>query len=120
MSQFGSCNQALSSIARFYALPLELNDFSKPPQNTQISVPLPPLRTFLPSSLYSLHTNIIQNNRKTIQDRKPITTFKISTSMFFTIDKIYHNHHFISTDCNYTIPSYQISTTTPSIGRRYW
>ena len=22
-----------------------------------------------------------------------------------TIDKIFHNHHFISTDCNYTIPS---------------
>ena len=31
--------------------------------------------------------------------------FKISTSMFSTIDKIFHNHHFIKTDYNYTIPS---------------
>ena len=31
--------------------------------------------------------------------------FKISTSMSSTIDKILHNHHLISTDCNYTIPS---------------
>ena len=40
--------------------------------------------------------------------------FKIKTSMFSTIDKIFHNHHFISTDCNYTIPNLhnQISTST--------
>ena len=31
--------------------------------------------------------------------------FKIKTSMFSTIYKIFHNHHFISTDCNYTIPN---------------
>ena len=28
--------------------------------------------------------------------------------MFLTIDKIFHNHHVISTDCNYTISSCQI------------
>ena len=40
--------------------------------------------------------------------------FKIKTSMFSTIYKIFHNHHFISTDCNYTIPNLhnQISTST--------
>ena len=40
--------------------------------------------------------------------------FKIKTSMFSTIDKIFHNHHFISTDCNYTILNLhnQISTST--------
>ena len=40
--------------------------------------------------------------------------FEIRTSMFSTIDKIFHNHHFISTDCNYTIPNLQnqISTST--------
>ena len=40
--------------------------------------------------------------------------FKIKTSMFSTIDKIFHNHYFISTDCNYTIPNLhnQISTST--------
>ena len=32
--------------------------------------------------------------------------------MFSTIEKFFHNHHFISIDCNYTIPSYQISTPT--------
>ena len=27
--------------------------------------------------------------------------------MFLTIDKIFHNHeHFISAECNYSIPSY--------------
>ena len=25
----------------------------------------------------------------------------MSTSIFSTIDKIFHNHHFISTDCNW-------------------
>ena len=32
-----------------------------------------------------------------------LTMFKISTSIkFLTIDKTFHNHHFISTHCNYT------------------
>ena len=31
--------------------------------------------------------------------------FKIRTRMFSTIDKIFHNHHVIKTDYNYTIPS---------------
>ena len=26
--------------------------------------------------------------------------------MFSTIDKIFHYHHFISAECNYSIPSY--------------
>ena len=32
-------NQALSSISRFYALPLDLTDFSNPPQRHKISAP---------------------------------------------------------------------------------
>ena len=31
--------------------------------------------------------------------------FKIRTCMFSTIDKIFHNHHFIFTDCNYAMPN---------------
>ena len=34
-SQRGSCDQGLSSISRFYVLPLNLTDFSKPPEQTQ-------------------------------------------------------------------------------------
>ena len=33
-----------------------------------------------------------------------LTMFKISTGMFVTIDEIFNNHHFISTDGIYTIP----------------
>ena len=37
--------------------------------------------------------------------------------MFSTINKIFHNNHFISTDCNYTIPSHSHNylTATPKI-----
>ena len=49
-SQPGSCNQALSSIARFYALPLDLTDFLKPP-NTHTKCE-PSHNIFLPPSLY--------------------------------------------------------------------
>ena len=47
----------------------------------------------------SLHSNIIRNKRKKKTKKK---TFKISTSMFSTTDKTFHNHHFISTHCNYS------------------
>ena len=41
----GSCNQPLSSTARFYAIPLDLIDFLKPPEHThtQNLSPPPPL-----------------------------------------------------------------------------
>ena len=48
-------NQALSSISRFYALPLDLTDFSNPPQRHKISAPSlspPPPNIFIPPSLY--------------------------------------------------------------------
>ena len=38
--QSSSCNQAISSTARFYALSLDLTDFLKPPEHTQnVSAP---------------------------------------------------------------------------------
>ena len=52
-----------------------------------------------PSYLRSLHTNIIKKQSKTTEKQSQIeslTTFK-STSMFLSIDKIFYNHHFIST-----------------------
>ena len=57
-SQFGPCNQALSSIgiARLYALLLDLTNFSQ-----NFSPRPPPPSIFLLPSLYSLHTNIIKN-----------------------------------------------------------
>ena len=52
----------------------------------------------------SLHTNIIKNagEGKTILNGKPNNVYN---SMFSTIDKTFHNHHFISTRFNYIIPS---------------
>ena len=51
-------NQALSSISRFYALLLDLTDFSNPPQRHKISAPSlsspPPLNIFIPPSLYQM------------------------------------------------------------------
>ena len=48
-------NQALSSISRFYALPLDLTDFSNPRRDTKfqplLSLPPPP-NIFIPPSLY--------------------------------------------------------------------
>ena len=45
-SQPGSCSQALSSIARFYDLPPDRTNFSKPPEHTHTHThnfsPLPP------------------------------------------------------------------------------
>ena len=116
-SQPASCNQALSSIARFYALFLDLTDFFKVPRtHTQNFSPPPPTPATTSSYLRlyikwtctyprSLHTSIIKNNRKTKTWTESLTKFKISTSMFSTIDNIFHNHYFISTDYNYTIPS---------------
>ena len=40
-SQPGSCNQPLSSTARFYAIPLDLIDFLKPPEHTHTKFKLP-------------------------------------------------------------------------------
>ena len=50
MSQPASCYQVLSSIAKFYALPLDLTDFSKP-LNTPTKFPPRPLNIFIPPSL---------------------------------------------------------------------
>ena len=48
-------------------------------------------------------------NNKTKNEKQSLTEsltkFKISTGMFGAIDEIFHNHHFISTDGIYTIPS---------------
>ena len=48
-SQPGSCNQPFSSVARFYALPLGLTDFLKPPAHTKF---LPPSTSSYPPFLY--------------------------------------------------------------------
>ena len=111
----GSCNQALSFIARFLALPLDLTDFSKPPEPTHPKSQPPQTSSYLllhskwtfpyPRSIHLIWTEIL-------------TTFKISTKyMFLTIDKIFHNHHVISTDCNYTISCYFMSNSVSLINK---
>ena len=52
----------------------------------------------------SLHTSIIKKISEKQSETERLTTFKISRSMFSAIDKTFHNHHFISTHCNYIIP----------------
>ena len=112
-NQPGACNQAHSSIARFYTLLLTSPVFQSLRAHTQnFTSTLPPPTSSHPPSLYQMnfwpyHVLSIQILSK-ISEKEPqtesLTTFKIST-MFWTIDKTFYNHHFISIHCNYTIPS---------------
>ena len=54
-------NQALSSISRLYALPLDLTDFSNPPQRHKISAPSPP-----PPHPQHLHTSFSVLNERSL------------------------------------------------------
>ena len=55
--------------------------------------------------LHVLPMQILSKITEKQSSTESLTTFKICTSVFSTVDKIFHNHHFISTDCYYTIPS---------------
>ena len=109
-SKPSSCNQGLDFIARIYAIPFDLTGFSKQnplTQNFSIHKHLhTPFSILNPLSLIHVLSiqilfKIAENNTK---QKASQHYFKISTSMFSAIDKIFYNQHFISTDCNYTIP----------------
>ena len=54
-------NQALSSISRFYALLLDLTDFSNPPQRLKISAP-----SLSPPPRQHLHTSFSISNERSL------------------------------------------------------
>ena len=80
-NQPGACNQAHSSIARFYTLLLTSPVFQSLRAHTQnFTSTLPPPNIFTPAVSISnellalscsLHTNIIKNKRKRAPNRKP-------------------------------------------------
>ena len=108
-----SCIRALSSAATFLRPPPCPHRFFKAFRtHTQISAPPHPSQRFHTLLLYiemyfplSTFSPIQKLSKITKKQSESVATFKISTSMFSTIVQIFHNHHFISTDCTYTIPS---------------
>ena len=88
----GSCNQALSLTARFYPLPLDLTDFSKPPEpQNQISAPLK-TSSYPPSSYYqffmSIFTPNIEEAKLYVQIFKPLAQCALSLKSRFIRERL--------------------------------